>query len=245
MTASAFDQLAPQYDQIWTRSTVGHLQREAVWRRIGAVLRPGQYALDLGCGTGEDALRLMGNGLHVRAVDASPEMVRIARDRGVDAETLQIEDCSLLSGSFDAVLSNFGPLNCVEDLASLRAPLARLVHPGGYLLICVIGRFCLWETIWSLTRGRPGKAFRRWRRSVTSSLGIRVFYPSRKRLQSAFSPEFTLDQWSGIGLTVPPSYVTGLSEGLLKKLDAVDRHCAHWPVLRGLSDHRLFIFNRN
>jgi ubiquinone/menaquinone biosynthesis C-methylase UbiE len=242
---AAFDRLAPQYDQLWTRSTVGRLQREAVWRHIGALFQPGQSALDLGCGTGEDALRLMQYGLRVRAIDASREMVQIARDRGVDAEILPIENCGLLDERFDAVLSNFGALNCVADLESLREPLARMVRPGGYLAICVIGRFCLWETAWALLHRRPAKAFRRWRKSVLSSLGIRVFYPSRPRLEAAFGPRFTLLSWCGIGLCVPPSYVTGLSTGLLQKLDALDRRTARWPVLRGFSDHRLFVFGRN
>ena len=244
MTA-AFDQLAPHYDQLWTRSPVGHLQREAVWRRIGALFQSGQVVLDLGCGTGEDALRLMRAGVRVRAIDASVEMVRIARDRGVNAEVLPIENCGRLEGSFDGVLSNFGALNCVENIDALREPLARLVRPGGYLALCVIGRFCVWETAWALFHRQPAKAFRRWRKSTVSSLGIRVFYPSRRCLEAAFSPDFTLLSWCGIGLSVPPSYIAGLSTGVLQKLDAFDRRAAHWPVLRGFCDHRVFVFIRS
>lgn len=245
MSATAFDNLAPQYDCLWTRTTIGHLQREAVWRGIATLFKPGQNVLDLGCGTGEDAVRLIDAGLRVHAIDASPEMVRIARDRGVDAEVLPIERCGQLEGCFDAVLSNFGALNCVADLESLREPLGRLVRPGGYLMICLIGRFCLWETAWSLLRARPAKAIRRWRSSAMSSLGFRVFYPSKKYLEGAVSPDFALLHWRGIGFSVPPSYVTGLSDGVLHKLDGFDRRVAHWPLLRGLSDHRLFVFVRN
>jgi len=245
VSAAAFDRLASGYDRLWTRSAVGRLQREAVWRHVAPLFEPGQAILDLGCGTGEDALRLMEAGLRVRGIDASGEMARIASDRGVDAEQFSIEDCGFLGGSFDAALSNFGALNCVEDIEALRAPLARLVRPGGYLVICVIGRFCAWETAWALLRGQTAKAFRRWRKSAMSSLGIRVFYPSRRRLENAFRPAFTLLDWRGIGCAVPPSYVTGLSDGVLRKLDAFDRRAAHWPFLRGLSDHRLFVFVRN
>jgi ubiquinone/menaquinone biosynthesis C-methylase UbiE len=242
---AAFDQIASEYDQLWTRSAVGRLQREAVWRQIGCLFKPGYAALDLGCGTGEDALRLMQAGLRVRAIDASAEMIKIACDRGVDAETLPIENCGHLEGSFDVVLSNFGALNCVEDLESLREPLARLVRPGGYMAICVIGRFCAWETAWALLRRQPAKAFRRWRKSVMSSLGVRVFYPSKERLEAAFRPRFRLVRWCGIGLFIPPSYITALSSGVLQKLDAFDRRIAHWPLLRGSSDHRLFVFVRS
>ena len=245
MSTTAFDNLAAQYDRLWTRTTVGQLQREAVWRGIAPLFKPGHSILDLGCGTGEDAVRLMDAGLRVHAIDASPEMVRVSRNRGVDAEVLPIENCGQLEGRFDAVLSNFGALNCVADLEALREPLGRLVRPGGYLAICLIGRFCLWETAWSLLRARPGKAFRRWRRSAMSSLGFRVYYPSKGNLKAAVGPHFSLLNWRGVGLCVPPSYVTGLSDGALRKLDAVDRRIANWPLLRGFGDHRLFIFVRN
>jgi SAM-dependent methyltransferase len=245
LSATAFDNLASQYDRLWTRTTIGHLQREAVWRGIACLFKPGQTALDLGCGTGEDAVRLIDAGLRVHAIDASPEMVRIARDRGVDAEVLPIESCGQLEGRFDVVLSNFGALNCIADLESLREPLGRLVRPGGYLAICLIGRFCLWEAAWSLLRVRPVRAFRRWRGSAMSSLGFRVFYPSKENLEASLGPHFALLNWRGVGLSVPPSYVTGLSDGVLQKLDAFDRRVAHWPLLRGFADHRLFVFVRN
>lgn len=244
MIAAAFDSLASQYDRLWTKSTVGHLQREAVWRHIGPLFKPGQVVVDLGWGTGEDALTLLQAGLHVRAIDASREMVRIARSRGVDAITLRIEELHHLDGSFDAVLSNFGALNCVEDLDALADPLGNLVRPGGYLAICVIGRFCVWETAWALLRAQPAKAFRRWRGSAMSSLGFRVFYPTKRHIEAALRPQFSLVNWRGIGLTVPPSYVEGLSASMLRKFDAFDRRAAHWPALRGLSDHRLFVFVR-
>jgi SAM-dependent methyltransferase len=116
MIAAAFDRMAAQYDRVWTHSSIGQLQREAVWRSIGPLFMPGLAALDLGCGTGEDGLAMMRAGLQVRGIDASPEMVRIARERGVDAEVLAIENCGRLDGSYDVVLSNFGALNCVKDL---------------------------------------------------------------------------------------------------------------------------------
>ena len=244
MSTTAFDNLAAQYDRLWTRTTVGQLQREAVWRRVGSLFAPGQSVLDLGCGTGEDARRLIDAGMRVRAIDSSAQMVRIARDRGVDAELLAIEQCGRLNETFDVVLSNFGALNCIESLDSLSEPLARLVKPGGHLAICVIGRFCIWETGWALLRGQFAKAFRRWRSSAMSSLGFRVFYPSKRRLEAALHPKFRLLDWRGIGLTVPPSYVTSLSAATLNKLDAFDRHAAHRPILRALADHRLFVFER-
>src|SRR5262245_10859479 len=114
--ARAFDQLAPAYDTIWTNRPGGCLQRSIVWRRIDRLFTSGCRVLDIGCGTGEDCLHLMDFKIEALGVDASSEMVRIARQRGVQAQHLTIEELHRIKGSFDGAISNFGALNCVEDL---------------------------------------------------------------------------------------------------------------------------------
>ena len=144
-----------------------------------------------------------------------------------------------------AALSNFGAVNCVANLDNLRTPLARLIRPGGFLALCVIGRFCLWETVHFLKRGELRKATRRWSgSSVNTSLGFHVFYPGIRQISESLQPYFTLVQSAGIGLFVPPSYVSGLSNVVLERCGAADRRVAHLPGLRALSDHRLLIFVR-
>src|SRR5438105_6971823 len=135
-------------------------------------------------------------------------MVRVACARGVKASVLGIEDLAGIKGHFDGAISNFGALNCVSDLNAVHAALARLVLPGGYFAVCEFGRFCLWEMLWYLLRGQPRKALRRLTSgSISTSLDIRVRHFSIHQLRSAFRPDFTLIEWCGIGLSLPPSYV--------------------------------------
>lgn len=242
--AAAFDSVAARYDELWTRSNVGRLQRGAVWRAVDGLWRPGQAILDLGCGTGEDALHFMGAGVRVQAIDASEEMVRVSRARGADAMRVAIEEIASLAGPFDGAISNFGALNCIADLRGIREPLAELLRPGAYFAACTIGRFCLWETAWYLLHASPGKAFRRWRGSAASkSLGVRVYYHSIRELERALAPQFALRAWRGIGGLVPPSYVS-LPAPLLEAFDSIDRQVAGWPLGRAMADHRLAIFVR-
>src|SRR5580698_1184558 len=147
MASGCFDLLAADYDQTWTNSGAGRLQRDAVWRYLFPLCRAGDRVLDLGCGTGEDACGLARAGVNVSALDASPAMVRIARNRGVSAELGSIEAIGDLEGSFDVVFSNFGAMNCVPEVSALRGPLANLVRPEGYLVICLLSRFCLMESL--------------------------------------------------------------------------------------------------
>jgi SAM-dependent methyltransferase len=78
---SAFDTLAPTYDADFTASPIARHLRARVHARLDVLTQPGQAALELGCGTGEDALHLAQGGVHITATDASTAMLAIARQK--------------------------------------------------------------------------------------------------------------------------------------------------------------------
>ena len=115
-------------------------------------------------------------------------------------------------GLYDGVLSNFAGLNCVADLRCVARDLARLVRPGGRAILCLFGRFCLWEMLWYILQGDIKKAFRRLRgKGVVANLApghsVLVRYPSVGSLRRDFAPHFRLVSWKGVGIAVPPSYL--------------------------------------
>src|SRR5882724_723893 len=246
MHGAVFDRLAGSYDDIWTHSAIGRAQRDAGWHHLGHVFTPGQDVLELGCGTGEDATRLHRHGVSVTAIDSSSEMVNAALRRGIDATVRDIQDLQQEQGTFDGAISNFGPLNCVRELRPVAEQLARLVRSGGFLVFSVIGRFCLWETLYYLVRGDVRRAIRRWSgESTMSSHKVPIFYPSVSEVRAAFAPEFRLVYFTGIGCCIPPSYVKGIGERPLEILETVDRTIAGLPFVRALADHRLLILRRS
>lgn len=245
MASGCFDLLATDYDRTWTNSGAGRLQRDAVWRQLLPLFHSGDTVLDLGCGTGEDASYLARLRVRVSAIDASPAMVRIAQSRGISAEVGSIEGIHGLHGQFDGVISNFGALNCVPDLSVLRDPLTRLVRPGGHLAICLMGRFCLSESLHFIRKFQFRKAARRWGGyAYAQRLELPVYYPSARAVTRALMPDFHLVSRTGIGLTVPPSGVANLSPASLRARARIDGRIAAWPVLRAMADHQLFIFRR-
>jgi len=241
---TAFDKLAFNYDRLWSTSAAGIAQRLAVWRYVDSLFREGEMVLDLGCGTGIDALHLQASGVSIYGIDSSPKMIEVARRRGIDAHCFRIEDLHLLDILVDGVISNFGALNCVASLSSVASDLARMVRPGGRVALCFLGRLCLWEAAYFLLRANPRKAFRRLRGWADSSFGARAFYPTSGAIVSAFQSDFRLLESCGIGLFVPPSYVAALTDWEIEQLSKVDRRLAHQTALRPFADHHLYIFER-
>jgi SAM-dependent methyltransferase len=241
---AAFDRIAPQYDALWSDTPVGRAQRSAVWCRIDSLFKDGDFVLDLGCGTGVDALHLRSRGVSVYGIDSSPRMVEVARRRGIDAHCCSIENLDNLELRVDGVLSNFGALNCVESLLPVAGSLGRMVRSRGYLALCLMSPVCVWEIAFYLSRGRTSKAFRRLGEKAHSSLIPDVFYPSGADLVSAFRSDFRLVNFYGIGITVPPSYMTALSALEIERLSGLDQRLADKPGFRSVADHRLYIFER-
>jgi SAM-dependent methyltransferase len=189
-----FDAAAPSYAALWSDTPNGRAQREQVWRAIGALFRPGDRVLDLGCGTGDDALHLEQRGVQVTGIDASRAMVGEAVRRGVDARCLAIEDLARLDAApFDGALSNFAALNCVAELEPVAAELARRIVPGGFLALCVFSRFYPREWL-----ARPSVAWARARGRATWR-GMPVYYRSARQMRRAFAPHFRLVSRQSIG----------------------------------------------
>lgn len=91
--------------------------------------KPGESILDIGCGDGVLTAQIAERGANVLGVDASGEMVRAARERGVSAE---VRDATRLEfqQQFDAVFSN-AALHWMEDHPALLRGIARALRPGG------------------------------------------------------------------------------------------------------------------
>ena len=254
-----FDGLAVDYDSSFSQSEIGSRMRDRIWGRARSAFAAGDRILDLGCGTGEDAIRLARDGVRVVATDASGDMVEVARRKVaaagltdlVEIRHLAIEDLTVDSATdlvnLDGALSDFGPLNCVQDLGGVAGELARRLRPGARALLCVMGPLVPWEWLWFLGHGRPGKAVRRLRRGGNQWRGITIRYPTIGTLRRSFDEFFHTTRVSAIGALVPPSYAEAWATRhpeLLRRLDRWERAVeTRWPF-PWLADHYLIEMER-
>ena len=246
---SAFDAFAASYDRGFSDSAPGRLLRQAVWRRLPEARR----ALDLGCGSGEDALFLARRGAEVTATDASPAMLDLAWRKamaaglGAQIETrlFDLGSPTELDGPYDLVLSNFGALNCVADLAPLAGRLREAMAPDGTLAIVAMGRFCAWETLWYGLRGDKA-AVRRWTGRSIAKIGgqtIPIRYWTPRDIAAAFDG-FSLEAVHPIGLFLPPSDLFPWLEARPALLGRLARWEQRAQGGAGLADHHLTLLRR-
>jgi SAM-dependent methyltransferase len=100
----------------------------------------GTRLLDAGCGAGLLALLASLRGAQVTALDASPALVAIARQRlpAADVREGDLEALPFADASFDAVIA-VNSIFYAADMAAAMRELARVARPGGRVVITAWG----------------------------------------------------------------------------------------------------------
>ncbi|HWP03630.1 MAG TPA: class I SAM-dependent methyltransferase [Gemmatimonadaceae bacterium] len=261
----AFDAVAPQFDERYGQWASVRAQRRAVQREFASAFQPGSALLELGGGTGDDALFLAGRGHRILLTDGSPAMLASAlrkitaagfEDR-IKLLALPLERVSELRHRFpeslpppyDGAYSNFAALNCLQDLRPFAASLAPFLRPGAPVLLVMFGPCSVGEIIVQLLHANGRAAFRRFSNgAVAASIAGHAFtvrYPSPRIVARELAPHFRLIRTSGIGVFVPPSAAEPAISRyprllrLLERLDAALSGPLAW-----MADHVLLHFRR-
>jgi SAM-dependent methyltransferase len=260
-TQAAFDEVATGYDGPLGNNTLIQAVRARTVAAINRSLTPGSVLLDLGCGTGLDAVALARQGYRVTAIDWSANMVRQTRERAARADSVGMvavhqvgihELGRLPAGTFDGAYSNLGALNCVPDLATAASSIAERLRPGGVLIASVIGRVCPWELAIFARKRAWGRAGARWStKPVAVPLNGRPVwtrYYSPSEFRSTFAAAgFSLRSLRTLGLLVPPPYAIAFSDRhprLVARLQVLEDRVANWPAIRSWGDHFLVVMER-
>ena len=249
---SAFDSIASSYENQWLHDPVAGAQRRRIIQWLLQQPSEVQSVLDLGCGPGADAHALATLGISVTAVDISDEMLRHTRARccalPVTTHKVDLRNPETLPpGPFDAVLSNFGALNCVP-LAPVAAALAERIPSGALSLVVVMSRTCPAESISLFARGQPREALFRRRRSVApmgeSRVPLQYYRP--QQVINAFQPWFDVESIRGIGVLLPPAAVPQRTPSRwLSAAERLDHRIGQWPLVRKWGDHTALLMRRN
>lgn len=242
---AAFDREAGRYDAGFGRSPAGLLFRRVFQERLRRAFAAGAHVLDLGCGTGEDAVALAAAGVRVYAIDPAPAMVQRARSKaralGIPSGRLRFEqrraeEC-FTGEVFDGAYSDFGALSCA-DLVRVGEALARALRPGAPVILSLLGRRPLPARIHGTFTGRGRE--RGQGQPRVAGLPVPTWYATAGEARVRLGPAFAWRGALALGVLVPGPDHDGWAGrnpqafGLLAALEGLVRS---WPLLRGLGDH--------
>lgn len=255
---AVFDHLAESYDNHFTETQIGRWLRGRVHARLNQHWIAGDYVLELGCGTGEDARHLAAYGIQVTATDASEKMLDVASLKNQQTPLATFEQLDLahlpqdgINGPFSGAFSNFGVLNCIPEYTTLAEWLSQRIKPGGKVCLGIMSPYCVWEMAWHGAHLHFRRATRRLRKGVKfkveASHEMPIYYPTPRRITREFSQWFKRTHIEGLALFLPTSETFGVVEKrprLLWMLTGLESRFATMPGLAPFADHYWIEFER-
>ena len=262
MVAAAFSAQAIYFDEIYSSNKIIRYKRERVRNRLLTYLKPNSHILELNAGTGEDAIFLASQGYQVHATDNADGMLKRLRQKiklaGLEA-SISSESCSFTSlenlqnkGPFDCVFSNFAGLNCTGELKLVLESFDGLLKPGGIVLMVLLPKFCLWESL-LLLRGNFKTAFRRFlsyrgRKAKIDQAEFRCWYYNPGFVRNILKDKFSFLALEGLCTFVPPSYIGSFPEKHPKSYlwlqKTEDKLNNKWPW-HSIGDYYIISFRKN
>lgn len=258
MQQQAFDSYAKLYDEHFTNSLIGKVQRKQVYRHANNnAYFFNKNILEVNCGTGEDAIWLAKQNATVLATDNSKVMLDVAKSKSsgfnIEFKQLQAQDISKLAPEkFQSIFSNFGGLNCLspEQLEKFANSCAMLQGWEDQVVFVIMGTKCLWERLYFKFKKETEKADRRKKtEGVDTNIQeqhFKTYYYSPKQIKQLFQKEYHHINTKPVGFFVPPSYLEPYfvkRKALLKLFDFLD-WLLPFSFLSNYADHYIIIFEK-
>ena len=98
----------------------------------------GKEVLDIGCGQGDHAKYLQEEGCNVTCIDLSQEMIKRCKEKGLNAQVMDIEQLDFPSERFDGAWANTSLLHLKkESLPPVLQKIKAILRDKGIFYICV------------------------------------------------------------------------------------------------------------
>jgi len=262
--ARGYDLAGRHYDEIEGQNAISERVRTESIRAALLAFRPGDRVLELGCGTGRDAVMMASHGIRVLATDVSPAMIAITRERAeregvadlVEAAAMPAAAAANLDGPFDGAYSNGAVFNLEPDMERVSRGLARSLRPHARAIVTAANRASLFELLFYPCVLRPRKAFRKLRDTVPIPIsrggpGKKYVVPTRflspSQFIAQFASAFIVEDWKGLQILTPPWNLVDMAvlfRGAVAPMEAVEDRVSRWRGLRSMGAIYLLVLRR-
>ncbi|MBB5895902.1 class I SAM-dependent DNA methyltransferase [Kutzneria kofuensis] len=139
-TSEAYDAVATTYAELFHDTLRDRPLERALLSAFAELVRTNgnDEVADLGCGPGHITAHLHGLGLKAFGVDVSPAMIELAREANpaLRFEVGSMADLDIEDGALGGVLARWSVIHTPpRELPAIVAEIARVLAPGGHLLI--------------------------------------------------------------------------------------------------------------
>ena len=261
--AFAFDSASEEYDVTIGRNFINTLIRERSLEVLYRLLRKDDFVLEIGAGTGAEAVQVARRVARVVATDISPAMVDLLRRKAVakrlagkvDAVRVPAADIAEVRGKFPGgkvriAYSFNGALNCEPKIVEFEAELASMVVPGGYFVCSIRNTLCLAEILtYAAVLRYSGMAKRKAQPMMVSVGGTDIpsTYYSVGRFLDFFRRDFEVERIVGLPTLLPPAYLNDYyvrARSVLRVFERADRALGGAFPFNRLGDQSLFVLRR-
>jgi len=259
-TRLSFNKIAPAFDRTDKSNPILLWMRGIVHKIYLQNIRQGESVLELNCGTGIDAIFLAEHGINVYATDISDEMIRLLKEKAsqeIQDGIIVAKVCSfsevgeIEKTGFDAAVSNFGGLNCINDFSQLSNDLYNKLKPGGKFIAVVMNKLCPWEILYFILKFDLKKAFRRLKKEgidgAVDDQTVKTFYFFPKEFGKQFSDHFRIEKIYTHALYTPPPYLLGIYnriKPIVKVWMKIDELVKGIYPFNRVGDHFIIIMSR-
>ncbi len=262
--ATAFDSASEEYDFTISHNYINTWIRRRSVKALLDRVRPDDFLLEVGAGTGAEAMEIAKHVRGLIAIDISQSMVDLlsakVRARHLAGKVFPIRAAAsdladvriLLGGSKVRVAYSFnGALNCEPKLLQFVEGLAGILERDGLFICSVRNTFCLTEAISHLAVLQFDRMNPRKHQPVMVSVGgkdIPSTYYTPEDFARVFRSHFNVEEMIALPGLLPPAYLNDYFlrlRNLTSVVERMDRVFSGRFPLNRFGDQTLFVFRKS
>jgi ubiquinone/menaquinone biosynthesis C-methylase UbiE len=257
-----WDSLADTYDERFNHRYINQYMRKISQECLVKYFNNSSHLLEIGCGTGDEAIFFAKKNKKITAIDISPKMIEIAKskalkeniEKNVDFYAVPVEKLkSIPNIKYDGVYSSFGTLNLVSNLTVLAKTLKNVMLPSSYFIASVMNKYCLFEIFFFLIQGKLRQAFRRISKEFVPVRinpeihSLNCYYYSPTYFYYHFRKYFSLIEFYALPLLIQAPYIDSVPvfvRKLLYKMLFLDKKLSKINPFNRFGDHFIMVMKK-
>lgn len=211
---TGFSKVYDHYEWLNKESLIDQTMRNQVHQTVLKFIKPHSSIIEINSGSGIDAVFFAKLGYTILATDVSEgaEMKINEKIRQLNVSNLTFKKCSFLEldqlhpSKFDYLISNFGGLNCSDELQKVFHSFDSILLPNAHVTMVILGKYYPWDWIYAL-KLKFRRAFMRLSKSdVYANIEgekIKINYYIPKQIIRLMPSNFELQKIENLGFLYP------------------------------------------